>query len=443
MGRRSRSRGEEPVETLTIEPLGVPVRGEVRVPGSKSITNRALLLAALADGPSMLEGALESDDTTIFAGALAALGIEVAHDRRSETFAVVGTGGAIPERAADIFVGNAGTAARFITAFAALGNGTFRFDGVPAMRARPIGDLLDVLRAQGARVSCTGEANRFPFVLYASGLPGGEITIDAQKTSQQISALSMVAPYARAGMRLTLAGELVSEPYVDMTCDMMADWGVPVERPSSRELVVEPGGRYTARTYAIEPDASSASYFFAAAAASGGRVAVRGTSLRSLQGDTQFVRVLERMGARVEESGGAIVVTGPRKLRGIDVDMNAISDTAPTLAAIAPFADAPVRITGVEHMRWKETDRIAAMTTELRKLGARVDEAPDGMTIHPGPLARARVATYDDHRMAMSLAIAGALGDGAIIEDPACTSKTFATFWGALADLSRQSKARA
>lgn len=429
------------LDTIAIEPLGVPVRGDVRVPGSKSITNRALLLAALADGPSMLVGALESDDTAIFAGALAALGIAVAHDRASETFAVAGTGGAIPARQADVFVGNAGTAARFITAFAALGNGTFSFDGVPAMRARPVGELLDVMRAQGARVTCTAEVNRFPFVLSASGLPGGEVTIDARKSSQQISALLMVAPYARAGMRLTLAGDLVSEPYVDMTCAMMADWGVTVERLSSRELVVAPGGRYAARTYAIEADASSASYFFAAAAASGGRVALRGTSLRSLQGDAQFVRVLERMGARVEEIGGAIVVAGPQKLRGIDVDMNAISDTAPTLAAIAPFADAPVRITGVEHMRWKETDRIAAMTTELRRLGARVDEAPDGMTVHPGPLRRARVATYDDHRMAMSLAIAGALGDGAVVEDPACTSKTFATFWDVLADLSRQSKA--
>lgn len=425
---------------LVVEPLGVPARGVVRVPGSKSITNRALLLAALAQGPSMLEGALESDDTAIFAGALTALGIAVAHDRASETFAVDGTGGAIPAREAEIFVGNAGTAARFVTAFVALGRGTFPFDSVPAMRVRPVGELLDVLRAQGARIDCTGEPNRFPFVMHAAGLPGGALTIDARKTSQQISALLLVAPYARDGITLHLTGELVSEPYVAMTCAMMAQWGVAVDRRSARELVVVPGARYAARTYAIEPDASSASYFFAAAAASGGRVAVRGTSLRALQGDAQFVRVLERMGARVEESDGSVVVTGPATLRGIDVDMNAISDTAPTLAAIASRADAPVRISGVEHMRWKETDRIAAMTTELRKMGARVDEATDGMTVHPGPLVRAQVATYDDHRMAMSLAIAGLVNAGVAIEDPGCTSKTFATFWDVLDDLRNQSR---
>jgi len=428
-------------DTLVVEALHVPARGNVRVPGSKSITNRALLLGALAEGPSMLEGALESDDTRIFAAALASLGIAVAHDRQSETFAVAvaGAGGTIPAREADIFVGNAGTAARFITALAALGDGSYRFDGVPAMRARPVGELLDVLREQGARIACEGEPNRFPFVLRARGLPGGSLSIDAGKTSQQISALLLVAPYTRAGIALQLTGDLVSEPYLDMTCDMMAQWGVPVERRSSRELRVAPDGRYAARTYAIEPDASSASYFFAAAAASGGRVWVAGTSLRSLQGDSAFVHVLERMGAHVAERDGGVVVTGPERLHGIEVDMNAISDTAPTLAAIAACASGPVRITGVAHMRWKETDRIAAMTTELRKMGARVDEAPDGLTVHPGTLARVRVATYDDHRMAMSLAIAGLINDGIEIEDPSCTRKTFGTFFEVLDDLRSQS----
>ncbi len=426
--------------TLEVAPVPHPLRGDVRVPGSKSITNRALLLAALADGESVLEGALASDDTEIFSTALARLGIAVTHDPARETFAVVGTGGRVPAHEADLFVGNAGTAARFITAFVALAQGTFRFDGVPAMRGRPIGELLDVLRAQGARVACTGEANRFPFEIHANGLPGGALTIDAHASSQQLSALLLVAPYARAGITLTVTGELVSEPYVEMTCAMMAQWGVSVDRRSARDYVVAPGGRYTARHYAVEPDASSASYFFAAAAASGGRVAVANLSLRSLQGDVGFVRVLEMMGAVVEERDGALIVTGPKQLHGIDIDMNAISDTAPTLAAIAAFADSPVRIRGVEHMRWKETDRIAAMTTELRKLGAHVEEATDGMTIAPGPLHYARVATYDDHRMAMSLAIAGSLGAGVAIDDPGCTGKTFATFWDVLADFKRQSR---
>ena len=428
------------VTTLEIAPLRLPVRGDVRVPGSKSITNRALLLAALADGESLLEAALASDDTEIFSSALARLGIAVAHDTARETFAIAGTGGRILAHEAELFVGNAGTAARFLTAYVALAHGTYRFDGVPAMRVRPIGDLLDVLRAQGARVECTGEPNRFPFELHAVGFPGGAITIDAHASSQQLSALLLVAPHTRDGMKLAVTGDLVSEPYVEMTCAMMAQWGVTVDRRSARDYVVAPGGRYVARRYTIEPDASSASYFFAAAAASGGRVSVANLTLRSLQGDVGFVRVLERMGAVVEERDGALIVTGPKQLRGIDVDMNAISDTAPTLAAIAAFADGPVRIRGVEHMRWKETDRIAAMTTELRKLGARVEEATDGMTIVPGPLHHARVATYDDHRIAMSLAIAGLLGGGVEIEDPSCTSKTFATFWNVLSGLERQSR---
>ena len=427
------------VTTLEVAAVRRPIRGDVRVPGSKSITNRALLLAALADGDSVLEGGLASDDTQIFSGALARLGISVAHDEAHETFAVTGTGGHIPAHEADLFVGNAGTAARFLTAYVGLAHGTYRFDGVPAMRVRPIGELLDVLRAQGARVECTDQPNRFPFVLHANGLSGGALTIDAHASSQQLSALLLVAPYAGDGIELTVTGELVSEPYVEMTCAMMAQWGVTVERRSAREYVVAPGGRYTSRHYTIEPDASSASYFFAAAAASGGCVSVANLTLRSLQGDVGFVRVLEKMGARVEERNGALIVTGPKQLHGIDIDMNAISDTAPTLAAIAAFADGPVRIRGVEHMRWKETDRIAAMTTELRKLGAHVEEASDGMTIVPGPLRNARVATYDDHRMAMSLAITGLLGDGVEIEDPGCTSKTFATFWDVLADLERQS----
>ncbi len=427
------------VTTLEVAAVRRPIRGDVRVPGSKSITNRALLLAALADGDSLLEGALASDDTQIFSGALARLGISVAHDEAHETFAVAGMGGHIPAREAALFVGNAGTAARFLAAYVGLAHGTYCFDGVPAMRVRPIGELLDVLRTQGARVECTDQPNRFPFVLHANGLAGGALTIDAHASSQQLSALLLVAPYARDGIELTVTGELVSEPYVEMTCAMMAQWGVTVERRSAREYVVAPGGRYTSRHYTIEPDASSASYFFAAAAASGGRVSVANLTLRSLQGDVEFVRVLERMGAVVEERDGALIVTGPKQLHGIDIDMNAISDTAPTLAAIAAFADGPVRIRGVEHMRWKETDRIAAMTTELRKLGAHVEEASDGMTIVPGPLHHARVATYDDHRMAMSLAITGLLGDGVEIEAPGCTSKTFATFWDVLADLERQS----
>ena len=416
-----------------------PARALVDVPGSKSITNRALLLAALADGKSTLEGALDSDDTRIFAACLNRLGIVVAHDTARARFEIAGAGGNIAVSDAELFVGNAGTAARFITAVAALGRGRLRFDGVAAMRVRPMGDLLDALVAQGAEVTFEGERGCFPFALEARGLAGGDISIDARKTSQQISALLLIAPYARKDVTLHLLGDVVSEPYVALTTAMMAAWGVSVERSSAADIRVGRGAGYRARTYRVEPDASSASYFFAAAAATGGRVGIRNLSLTSLQGDAQFVRVLERMGAAVWEEDGALFVSGPPRLHGVDVNMNEISDTAPTLAAIASCADSPVRIRGVEHMRWKETDRIEAMATELRRMGARVDVARDGLTIYPGPLTLAAVETYDDHRMAMSLAVAGLANAGVAIGDPDCVSKTFPTFWTVLEDMLAQS----
>lgn len=423
-----------------VAPLGSAARAHVTVPGSKSITNRALLLASLARGRSEIVGALDSDDARIFAESVARLGIAVAHDATRTHVTIDGAGGSVPARAADLFVGNAGTAARFITAFAALGNGDYRFDGVPAMRVRPVGDLMNVLAAQGARITFEGEPGFFPLTIAARGLRGGTIEIDARRSSQQISALLLIAPYLAGGLTIGLAGDVVSEPYIAMTSAMMAQWGARAERTDTRTLRVA-SGAYLPQSYRVEPDASSASYFFAAAAATGGRVGIDDLSLRSLQGDAGFVRVLERMGATVYERDGALVVEGPARLHGIDVDMNEISDTAPTLAAIASRADGPVRITGVEHMRWKETDRIEAMATELRRMGAKLEVARDGLTIAPGPLTRAPVATYDDHRMAMSLAIAGLTNAGVDIEDPGCVSKTFPTFWDVLDDLRAQSLA--
>jgi 3-phosphoshikimate 1-carboxyvinyltransferase len=252
----------------------------------------------------------------------------------------------------------------------------------------------------------------------------------------------MAAPFARADAVVALEGTIVSEPYIAMTIAMMADWGADVARGPDGALRVRAGQRYGARSaYAVEPDASSASYFFAAAAVTGGRVTVRGLSRRALQGDVAFVDALARMGCQVEDGVAGLTVAGPARLSGVEIDMNAISDTAPTLAAIAPYAEAPVLITGVEHMRWKETDRVAAMARELTRMGADVEERRDGLLVRPSPLRRAQVATYDDHRMAMALAIAGLAGPGVDIEDPGCVSKTFPTFFDVLADLRRQSGA--
>lgn len=420
-----------------------PARGIVSVPGSKSINNRALLLAALADGTSTLTGALDSDDTRIFASCLEALGFAVRHDRAAETFTVTGCGGTLPASASatpDLFVGNAGTAARFLLALCALRHGAVRFDGVPAMRKRPMGDLLELLALQGAEIASEGVPGYFPLVLTGAGLPGGALSLDPSRSSQQVSAALMVAPYARTDTTLTLSGEIVSEPYIAMTITMMADWGVAVERPEPHRMIVRAGQKFRAKaSYPIEPDASSASYFFAAAAVTGGKVTVRGLSRAALQGDVGFVDALASMGAAVDESPEGLTVCGPKRLHGTTIDMNAISDTAPTLAAIAPFASGPVTITGVEHMRWKETDRVKAMATELTKLGAKVEERKDGLVIQPSALHAAQVATYDDHRMAMSLAVTGLAAQGVLIEDPGCTSKTFPTFFDVLEDLRAQS----
>jgi 3-phosphoshikimate 1-carboxyvinyltransferase len=431
------------MKTLMIEPFKAPARGIVSVPGSKSINNRALLLAALADGTSTLTGALDSDDTRIFAACLKALGFEVTHNRDDSTFTVQGCGGVLPQvpgGAADLLVGNAGTAARFLLALCGLRTSPVRFDGVPAMRKRPMGDLLELLEAQGARITYEGARGFFPLVLVGAGLPGGKMQLDPARSSQQVSAALMVAPYAQTDTRIELTGAIVSEPYIAMTIAMMADWGVVVERPTPDVMIVKSGQVYKAKAvYGVEPDASSASYFFAAAAITGGEVTVRGLSRASLQGDALFVDALASMGCTVLQSSEGLTVKGPAQLSGTTLDMNAISDTAPTLAAIGANAKSPVLITGVEHMRWKETDRIKAMVTQLAAMGADIEERPDGMLIRPSTLHKAQVATYDDHRMAMSLAVAGLGNQGVVIEDPECTSKTFPTFFDVLRDLETQS----
>jgi 3-phosphoshikimate 1-carboxyvinyltransferase len=415
---------------LPIPAASGPVHADLRLPGSKSITNRALLAAALAEGESTLEHALYSEDTRIFAECLRRLGVPVDEDEAAATFRVHGRGGALAEAPAELWVGNAGTAARFITALLALGRGPYSVDGVPAMRQRPMAGLLDLLERQGARVRWLGETGHVPFALMGAGaLEGGEIELEASRTSQQASAILLVAPHARRDVTLRLTGAVVSPSYVEMTLRMMEDWGVQARRESPTAFTVPAGQRYRARTYGVEPDASSASYFFAAAAVTGGRVRVRGLSRRSLQGDVRFVDVLEAMGCTVERADDFIEVQGPERLRAIDVDMNDISDTAPTLAGIAPFADGAVTIRNVEHMRWKETDRVRAVTTELRRMGVAVDEHRDGLTVHPGPVSPAEVETYQDHRMAMAFSVTALRAPGMLIRDPGCVGKTFESFF--------------
>lgn len=414
-------------DAVEIQPTG-PVRGTIRPPGSKSITNRALVCAALAEGASTLTGALDSDDTRAMVDSLGRLGVAVVHDPAAHTIGVRGCGGRPPAASADLYVGNSGTTVRFLTALAALGRGTYRLDGNPRMRERPIEDLLAALRQLGGDLESELGTGCPPVRVRGRGLRGGRATVAGHISSQFLSGLLMAAPGADAPVEIAVAGELVSKPYVDMTLAVMASFGVAVEMDARRRFLVPAGRPYRACRYAIEPDASAASYFFAAAAITGGEVTVEGLHRRSLQGDVGFCDCLERMGCRVGYGPDSITVAGG-PLRGIDADMNAISDTVQTLAAVALFAEGPTTIAGVGHIRHKETDRIAALAAELRKLGARVEERPEGLTIVPGPRHGAEIDTYDDHRMAMSLALVGLACPGVIIRNPGCTAKTYPEFF--------------
>ncbi|MCY0868971.1 MAG: 3-phosphoshikimate 1-carboxyvinyltransferase [Firmicutes bacterium] len=422
-----------------------PLDAVVRLPGSKSLTNRALIVSALADGTSGLEGALFCDDSRRLMTALTQLGYRVEADEEREFVEVHGGGakpllasesgigcGQTPERVLD--AGASGTSMRFLTALVTLGRGMYRIDGDARMRERPIEPLLEALRHLGADARSERGNGCPPVRVAASGLRGGSVAIAGDVSSQFLSALLMVAPYARGGVHIMVRGELVSRPYVEMTCALMQSFGARVD--------VQPGDRYgisptpyQAQAYRIEPDASGSSYFMAAAAICGGRVSIPGLSRDALQGDVHFADVLEQMGCGVQWRADGLEVTGPQSgLAGVDVDLRHMSDCLPTLAAIAPLASAPVRIRNVANTRLKETDRIAACADELRRFGVTVQEHEDGLEIQPCPDLKTgvHVRTYADHRMAMAFAILGLRVPGTHILDPACVAKTFPGFFAKL-----------
>jgi 3-phosphoshikimate 1-carboxyvinyltransferase len=418
-------------DSYLVKPVDGPVSGSIRPPGSKSLTNRALITAALASGTSRLSGVLESDDTRVMVESLGRLGIEVQHDSAKHEMIVVGCAGKPPVAEADLWLENSGTSIRFLTALCSLGEGRFRLDGNARMRERPIKDLTDALSTLGIHCECELGTSCPPVVVSGQGLPGGELTVAGNLSSQYLSALLMAAPCASSAVDLRVSGELVSQPYVDMTMGVMAQFGVSVGLPEKNRFAIPPQ-HYRAAEYAIEPDASAASYFFALAAVTGGVVTVEGLSEFALQGDVRFVEALRQMGCDVEYAQDSITVRGTDSLTGIDIDMNAISDTAQTLAVVALFANGPTRIRDVAHMRHKETDRVAALVTEIRRLGVDAEEHDDGLTINPGPITPATIATYDDHRMAMSFALAGLRVPGIRIANPACTGKTYPEFFNDL-----------
>ncbi len=426
-----------------IHPLFHPLNAIVRVPGSKSLTNRALLIASLANGTTHLTNALFSDDSRYFAKALQTLGFDVQLDETNHTMTVTGMGGKIPAKKAELFIGNAGTAARFLSAFLTLGNGEYILDGEPRMRERPIGDLVEALEQLGGDIQSMQNGQICPPIkINASGLKGGKTRIAGDISSQFLSALLMTAPYAQSSVEVELTTDLNSKPYVDMTISIMKDFGVEIERSGYKSFKVSPSNyQLPISNYPIESDASAASYFFAAPAICGGTVKVENISRKSVQGDVAFVDVLKQMGCAVEENDNSILVTCNSSLHGVDVDMRDIPDTAQTLAAIAPFADSPTRIRGIASARVKETDRVHATCTELARLGVQVEEHEDGMTIHPtfdlrpSTFKPATVQTYNDHRMAMAFSLIGLRFDGVSIENPSCVSKTFPNFFEVLETL--------
>ena len=420
---------------IEIEPVRKPVNATIAVPGSKSYTNRALLVAAMAHGTSTLTGALFSDDTRYMCDALQKLGVKVDADEKLATFDVHGNGGEIPVSGAELYIGNSGTTSRSLTAYVSLGHGKFIIDGDEPMRhSRPIADLLDALRQVGVSACTQFENGHLPVIIEADGLKGGKTRLDVSKSSQFLTALLLIAPYAKNGMEIEVVGKR-EMPYIDITLAVMAAFGTQVVNEDYTYFRIKGGQQYQSRIYNIEPDASNASYFFAAAALTGGRVTVPYLHSDSTQGDVGFIHVLEQMGCQVTVSDTGITVTGPQQLKGIDVDMRTISDTALTLAAIAPFADSKVTIRNIEHTRWQETDRIHAMVTELRKLGVSVVEHQDGLEISPAPITPVAIDTYEDHRVAMAFSLVGLKANGIRINDPECVSKTFPNYFQVFQEL--------
>lgn len=414
-----------------------PLDADVRVPGSKSVTNRALVCAALADGTSVLDGALFADDTAAMVGVLRAVGVAVEEDPAGERLTVTGAGGTLPAGSADVDVRQSGTTARFALPLLALGAGRYRVTADAQMQARPMATTFAALRSLGAGIEAAGGDDRLPATVGGGRLRSGTVPVPGDASSQFLSGLLLIGPCLPEGLELELTTELVSLPYVELTIAVMAAFGATVERPDDRTFLVAPGG-YRARTYAIEPDASAASYPLAAAAICGGRVKVLGLTADAHQGDVAFADVLATMGAVLtRDADGTEISAVAGTLAGGTFDLRHFSDTAQTLAVVAAFAREAVSVTGIGFIRRKETDRIAAVAAELTRCGIDVQVDADGWTIRPGRPRSAVLQTYDDHRMAMSLALLGLAVPGIAIADPACVAKTFPGYWALLDELRR------
>lgn len=408
----------------------------VPVPGSKSITNRALLLAVLADGESTLEGVLFSEDSRYFLSCIQELGFETQVEEENRKIRVKGLGGRILKKEASLYVGSAGTAARFITALLGLSEGSYRLDSSEQMKRRPMDSLLQALEGIGAEVEYEGEEGRFPFKIKGRGAAGEgtcRLTVDVERSSQFLSALLISACCIPQTMEITVRGSH-GMAYVDMTVAMMKQFGVNVEKPENGKFIVKAGQGYQARSYQIEPDVSAACYFYAMCPILGVEVTVPGVQEDSMQGDLAFLELLEQMGCKIKKQPGGIRLFPPQggSYHGIRADMGACSDQAITLAAVAVFADSPTEITGIEHIRFQESDRVSAIAAELNRMGIRCKEKKDGIIIYPGQPKPTQIQTYEDHRMAMGFSLIGLRAEGIEILDPLCCKKTFENYFEVL-----------
>ena len=425
------------MNSLTLKPIA-KIEGEVNLPGSKSLSNRALLIAALAEGTTKITNLLDSDDTRHMLNALQKLGVDYTLSEDRTECIVTGNGGPFEtDRPLELFLGNAGTAMRPLTAALTLGRGKYLLTGEPRMKERPIGHLVDALCQAGAQIAYLENEGYPPLKIHANGLKGGAVEIDGSISSQFLTALLMAAPMAQEDMTITIVGELVSKPYIDITLDIMQRFGVEVVNEEYQRFIVKAGQRYKALDhFMVEGDASSASYFLAAAAIKGGRVKVTGIGKDSVQGDVKFADVLEAMGANVEWAEDYIAVSRG-ELHAIDMDFNHIPDAAMTIATTALFADGTTTLRNIYNWRVKETDRLYAMATELRKVGATVEEGEDYLTITPPKqLKHAAIDTYDDHRMAMCFSLLALDPVSITINDPECTAKTFPNYFEVLQAIS-------
>lgn len=430
-------RADEWPKAVEIRPLHGPIDASVRLPGSKSETNRALLVAALAEGTTTLRGVLDSDDTQAMLSSLDALGIPVESVDGDSVLRIEGCAGELPAGPIRVYARQSGTTARFLLPALCTGPGPYVLDAAPQMRARPMADLVAALRVMGADLG----PESLPIEIVGGGVLGGRVDVAGDVSSQFLSGLMLAAPLYRDGLEAHVEGTLVSRPYVEMTSAVMRRFGAAVlatgddaASPARSVFTVTPG-RYTAVDHGIEPDASAASYLFGAAAITGGRVEVPGLGSGSVQGDLRFVELLAQMGCEVTVSAASTVVVGTGSLAGVDVDMADCSDTVPTLAVVAAFASSPTRIRGVGFIRHKESDRIGAVVAELGRCGIAAIEEDDGLVVYPGTVRGAAVSTYDDHRIAMAFALLGLRVPGIVIRDPGCVSKTFPSYFEVLGSL--------